>query len=171
LRLQAPSVVELLPLGLSRRPSHCGVAFSCLIMLRVQVNAVEAASEMQPRLVLRHVIRSVDSTVQSTVPLPPTFPCQRSILLHHTAPRSLARWRLLFQPRVIVLAGPCRFFLLNQTAGPGHCFCFAASCSVCCSADFRPLYPFHRALSSAWACAGGGSGRRAESGVRAVNDR
>jgi hypothetical protein len=37
----------------------------------VTVNAVEAASEMQPRLVLRHVIRSVDSTVQSTVTTPP----------------------------------------------------------------------------------------------------
>lgn len=46
-----------------------------------QVNAVEAASEMQPRLVLRHVIRSVDSTVQSTVAcLPPAIPLAYHLL-------------------------------------------------------------------------------------------
>jgi len=33
----------------------------------VSVAAVEADSELQPRLVLRHVVRSVDSTVESTV--------------------------------------------------------------------------------------------------------
>lgn len=33
----------------------------------VSVNAVEAASDSQPKLVLRHVIRSVDSTVQSVL--------------------------------------------------------------------------------------------------------
>ena len=46
----------------------------------LQVNAVEAASEMQPRLILRHVIRSVDSTVQSTVLMQSLSPSPLSLL-------------------------------------------------------------------------------------------